>query len=65
VFFDVTVHTGRALHLFCDQESGPSSVTSRSEPQVEKATGYRLYKTTTNVLKNTSEVLMGHKLSVQ
>ena len=26
-------------------------LTSRSEPQVEKATGYRLYKTTINLLK--------------
>jgi len=45
VFFDVTVHTGRPLHLFCDRES---------EPQVDKATGYRLYKTTISLLKNTS-----------
>jgi len=34
VFFDVTIHTGRSLHLFCDRES---------EPQVDKAKGYRLY----------------------
>ena len=57
-----TVHTGRPLHMFCDRESDRSSVTSRSEPQVDKAKGYRLYKTATTLLKNTSEVLMGHKL---
>jgi len=58
------LHTGRPLHLFCDRESGLSSITSRSEPQEDKAMGYCLYKTTTNLLKNTSEVLTGHKLSV-